>query len=102
MKKSYSRRQMLRTMSAASAGLLVSQNVSALGFGAKGIEIQVSSVSAHTVRLSVLAIDHGKVGTIPNDGSLTRSLWGAPATEIRTPLNPFELEIFWSASLAIR
>jgi len=83
MKKSYSRRQMLRTMSAASAGLLVSQNVSALGFGAKGIEIQVSSVSAHTVRLSVLAIDHGKVGTIPNDGSLTRSLWGVPATKIR-------------------
>jgi alpha-glucosidase (family GH31 glycosyl hydrolase) len=83
MKKSYSRRQMLRTMSAASAGLLVSQNVSALGFGAQGIEIQVSSVSAHTVRLSVLAIDHGKVGTIPNDGSLTRSLWGVPATKIR-------------------
>ena len=83
MKKSYSRRQMLRTLSAASAGLLVSQNVSAAGFGAKGIEIQVSSVSAHTVRLSVLAIDHGKVGTIPNDGSLTRSLWGGPATKIR-------------------
>lgn len=83
MKKSYSRRQMLRTLSAASAGLLVSQNVSAAGFGAKGIEIQVSSVSAHTVRLSVLAIDHGKVRTIPNDGSLTRSLWGGPATKIR-------------------
>ena len=83
MKKSYSRRQMLRTMSAASAGLLVSQNVRALGFDAKEIEIQVSSVSAHTVRLSVLPVEHGKVGTIPNDGSLVRSSWGFPARKLR-------------------
>jgi alpha-glucosidase (family GH31 glycosyl hydrolase) len=82
MKKSYSRRQMLRTMSAASAGLLVSQSVRALGFGAKEIEIQVSSVTAHTLRLSVLPVEHGKVGTIPNDGSLVRSSWGFPASKI--------------------
>ena len=83
MKKIYSRRQMLRTMSAASAGLLMAPKLRALGSGEEEIEIQVSSVSAHTVRLSVLPVEVGEVKAVPNDGSLVRPSWAAARSRIR-------------------
>ena len=46
-------------------------------------EIQISSVSAHTLRLSVLPVKDGEVGAIPMDGSLVQSSWGAPVATLR-------------------
>jgi len=80
MNKFYSRRQILRAMSAASAGLLVTPELRAFGSGEEEIEIQVSSISPLTVRLSVLPL---KGGEIPNDSSLVKNSWGATTSKIR-------------------
>jgi len=46
-------------------------------------EIQISSVSEHTLRLSVLPLSKGQVAAIPSDGSLMQASWGAPAAILR-------------------
>jgi alpha-glucosidase/alpha-D-xyloside xylohydrolase len=46
-------------------------------------EIQIVSVSEHTVRLSVHPLRDGEVGQIPFDGSLVRKDWGAPVARLR-------------------
>src|SRR5207253_1015940 len=56
---------------------------STLGSAASECEIQISSVSANTVRLSILPIHSGVVDAIPMDGSLVQSSWGAPVATLR-------------------
>jgi alpha-glucosidase (family GH31 glycosyl hydrolase) len=46
-------------------------------------EVQLASVSPHTLRLSILPILQGGVGSIPFDGSLVQSSWGAPLAKLR-------------------
>jgi len=46
-------------------------------------EIQISSISANTLRLSVLPVKDGVVSAIPTDGSLVQSSWGAPVASLR-------------------
>ena len=46
-------------------------------------EIQISAVSAHTLRLSVLPLTKGQVAVIPSDGSLIQASWSAPAAVLR-------------------
>lgn len=62
-----SRREILKQAGAASVALLAGGAASPdLG----SVEIQVSSVSAHTVRISVLPIQNGRVLAVPDDGAL--------------------------------
>ncbi len=94
----WNRRDVLKGLLAAATGIIVSskQGTAQDGTNAteKPIEIQVTSISDYTFRLSILPIDNGRTGQIPLDGSLVHDSpaadsWGAPVTKLRAePANP--------------
>ena len=43
------------------------------------VEIVITPVSAHTVRVTVVGVDHGRAAPVSGDGSLVRDSWGPPA-----------------------
>jgi len=51
---------------------------------AEQVELQVTVVSPHTFRLSLLPVNNGSVGPIPFDGSLVQKSWGTPVARLRT------------------
>src|SRR5258708_2589827 len=51
-------------------------------------EVQIASISAHTFRLSILPIEHGKASSVPSDGSLVRESWDSPITRLRGDWRP--------------
>ena len=55
-------------------------------------QVHITSVSEHTVRLSVLPVRSGKANAIPLDGSLVRTSWGAPLGQLRndSPAREFQ------------
>ena len=80
----YNRRDLLKTMGAASAALLLPRTgIAAESSTAADVEIQVVSVSAHTVRLSVIPVKDRQLVSIPADGSLVKSSWGDPSLKVR-------------------
>jgi alpha-glucosidase/alpha-D-xyloside xylohydrolase len=85
----WNRRDVLKGLLAASTGIIVSSKQGAAQDDAhapeKPIEIQVTSISVHTFRLSILPIDNGTVAQIPFDGSLVQESWGAPVAKLRAP-----------------
>ena len=83
--KRCNRRDALKVMGAASAGLL-------LGGGARGaeadregrkVEILITPVSRSTFRLSILPAAAAGLAAVPTDGSLVPASWGAPALKLR-------------------
>jgi alpha-glucosidase/alpha-D-xyloside xylohydrolase len=46
------------------------------------VQIQVVSVSPHTLRLTVLPIKNGQVPEVPGNGSLVRTSWGEPVLKL--------------------
>jgi alpha-glucosidase/alpha-D-xyloside xylohydrolase len=96
MSKHYDRRQMLKGAAAASASFLLPKQSRGDCFsdglvasGSMGqvehaeVEVQVGSVSAHTLRLTVLPIKNGQVAAVPSNGSLVRTSWGEPILKVR-------------------
>ena len=96
MSKHYDRRQMLKGAAAASASFLFPKqsrgDCFSDGLVAPGsigqvehaeVEVQVGSVSAHTLRLTVLPIKNGQVAAVPANGSLVRTSWGEPILKVR-------------------
>ena len=83
----WNRRDVLKGLLAASTGIIVSSKQGIAQDDAhrleKLTEIQVTSISDHTFRLSILPIDNGTTGHIALDGSLVRDSWGAPVAELR-------------------
>ena len=88
MTKQYSRRQALKTLGAVSA-------TAAFPLGMKGqakeariagreVEIQITSVSPHTFRLTVLP---DGAALVASDGSLVRDDWGTPVVRLRGTFN---------------
>jgi alpha-glucosidase/alpha-D-xyloside xylohydrolase len=77
-----SRREALKTIAAVSAAAIIPRTIRAqeqsLLVAAREVEVQITSISKNTFRLTVLPISNGKIGTVPNDGSLARSDWGLP------------------------
>lgn len=90
MQKRYHRREILKTMSAACAlGIFPAQEnaaESAIRAVEREIEIQVTTISPHTFRLSLIPLKNGQPGAIPYDGSLIRNFWGEPSAKLRTLL----------------
>lgn len=85
MTMKWSRRRLLKQFALASATLALPAKK---GFGASesaapDFEVQITSVSPHTVRLSVLPVKDGKATEISFFGALVRESWGAPIAEFR-------------------
>jgi alpha-glucosidase (family GH31 glycosyl hydrolase) len=87
MGKRYDRRDVLKSMSAACAAYLlpVQEDSAARAFRVAGqeVEIQITTVSAHTFRLSIIPLKDGEPAAIPTDGSLVRHSWGEPVVKLR-------------------
>jgi alpha-glucosidase (family GH31 glycosyl hydrolase) len=87
MGKEFNRRQVLKVLGAACAAQLLPGKLAASATGprvaAEDVEIQISPVSAHTFRLSVLPLANGQAAAIPQNGSLARPSWGAPVAALR-------------------
>jgi alpha-glucosidase (family GH31 glycosyl hydrolase) len=90
MTKRFDRREVLKGVGAACAAILLPQKAGAASPQASGlrvagqdVEIQISSVSAHTLRLAILPIKDGKAVAVPDDGSLVRTTWGEPLAKLR-------------------
>src|SRR5260370_18614015 len=83
----FSRREWMR---AASAAFLAAGNTEAaeppLRVAGQDVEIQISPVSAHTVRLTVFPIQDGRLGTLSSDGSLVRTACGEPVARLHDTL----------------
>ena len=91
MGKQPSRRQALKGAAAACAALLLppdgSGRIASARVAGRDVEIYVSPVSAHTLRLTVHATDRsGKndlaATAVPDDGSLVKDSWGAPIARL--------------------
>jgi alpha-glucosidase (family GH31 glycosyl hydrolase) len=86
MSQQWNRRDLLKGLVAASTVAIVSPvrgAVSNVNLPENQIEIQITPVSAHTFRLSILPVSNGSGGPIPFDGSLVQQSWGAPMARQR-------------------
>jgi alpha-glucosidase (family GH31 glycosyl hydrolase) len=74
-------------MGAASAALLLPRVATATEpfwrIAGQDVEILIAPASAHTLRLSILPVQAGRVAPVPMDGSLVRASWGAPVLRLR-------------------
>jgi alpha-glucosidase (family GH31 glycosyl hydrolase) len=85
MNQQWNRRDVLKGLVSASTALVIARGQ---GTGqeiapVQPVEIQISSVSAHTFRLSVYPLNNEAEKSIPFDGSLVQESWGAPAARLR-------------------
>ena len=87
MSKKIFRRDVLKGAGAACVAAMLPRGVNAFSAGAtvagQDAEVQIASVSARTVRITVLSVKEGKRASVPENGSLVRSTWGAPAAKWR-------------------
>lgn len=90
------RRQVLKTLAGTSAALTLPRGATGLNnppqHSSSDREIQITSISEHTVKLSVLPITNGKTAPIPLDGSLVQTSWGEPIARLRGNPEPQELK----------
>ncbi|PYQ39316.1 MAG: glycoside hydrolase, partial [Acidobacteria bacterium] len=86
MKESWNRRQVLKQLAATSAAAVLPRRSVAkilLEEPTPEREIQITSVSENTVRLSVLPVREDKTVAIPLNGSLAHTSWGAPTQKLQ-------------------
>jgi len=87
MTRPYSRRQVLKTVGGACAAMLLPRDTAGsdekIATPNQDFEIQIASVSAQTVRLTVLPVRDGQAVAIPPNGSLVQDSWGAPIAKLR-------------------
>src|SRR5436309_2791318 len=88
MSPQWNRRDVLKGLVAASTALTTSLRKGlaeeSTPVTARPVEIQITPISPHTFRLSILAVKNGSVGPIPTNGSLVKESWGAPIAKLRT------------------
>src|SRR5258708_18900279 len=90
MSNPYDRRQVLKGVAAASASLLFPKTQSGqdrpgcgLVVAGQNVEVQVASVSAHTLRFTILPIKDEHVADVPSNGSLVQASWSEPMMKLR-------------------
>jgi alpha-glucosidase (family GH31 glycosyl hydrolase) len=87
MSRWWNRRDVLKGLVAASTAVIVPTKKLVAWEDATAteqpVEIQVTSLSAHTFRLSILPVNKGVVGSIPLDGSLVQEPSGIPVAKLR-------------------
>jgi alpha-glucosidase/alpha-D-xyloside xylohydrolase len=102
MNEQWSRRRLLKQFAALSAtmalptGKFVGPTTKAES--SQDYEVQIATVSAQTVRLTVLPIDDGRLGRIPFNGALVRESWGTPIAR----LHGQEQQTIQSGNLRVR
>jgi alpha-glucosidase/alpha-D-xyloside xylohydrolase len=89
MSSTVSRREMLKQLGAAGASLAFSGDVirgqsGDIVIAGRPVEIVVSSVSAATVRITVLPLVDGKPAPVPVDGALVQDEWGRALARARS------------------
>ena len=88
MTRQWNRRELLAHLAGASAGILLPQGSTLASTGLRvageDCEVQLTSVSANTLRLSVLPLKRSEASRIASDGSLVKNIWGSPAATIRS------------------
>jgi len=101
MNKKWNRRDVLKGLAAASTAIVI--RPTALGATTRAseqpVEIQITSLSPHTFRLSILRVNDGSTGSIQSDGSLIQESWGAPLARLRK--DPGQTVIVGSLQLKI-
>jgi alpha-glucosidase/alpha-D-xyloside xylohydrolase len=87
MGKRYDRREVLKGVAAAGASLLLpkprAEGRSGFPATENAIEIRVTSVSAHTLRFTVLPTRKDQAAEVPSNGSLVQTSWGDPLLKLR-------------------
>ena len=88
MTERWNRRSILKQLATTSAILAWPRTTKAAGAllqdSAEDREIQITSVSEHTVRLSVVPVREGKKKTVPVDGSLVQTIGGQSIATLRS------------------
>ena len=88
MNQQWNRRQVLKALAASSTVSMVPPVLAAAACGSsvngRRVEIQITSISAHTFRLTILPQNLGSPVTIPSDGSLVHDSWDVPVATLRT------------------
>src|SRR5712692_1197528 len=96
MARDWNRREVLTQLAGASAALMLprkeAKGSTHLRVVGEDCEVQLTSVSAHTLRLSILPIKQGVVTRIPFDGSLVETSWGTPDAKLRGEVLPQAIE----------
>lgn len=91
MPDSRNRRQFLKQLTAATGALMLPpvplSADSASQERNREYEVQFSSLSPHTFRLSLLPVKNGQVGVIPSNGCLAQESWGSPVATLRGAWN---------------
>jgi alpha-glucosidase (family GH31 glycosyl hydrolase) len=85
MNKRYDRRQLLKAMGAACASFLLPTNQETTAgitarIAGQDAEIQIGSLGAHTVRLTISPIKNGRAIDVPTNGSLVQTIRSEPIT----------------------
>jgi alpha-glucosidase (family GH31 glycosyl hydrolase) len=88
MSLKWNRRDVLKGLAAASTAVILPpaklQAADSPGASARAIELQISSVSPPTIRVSLFPLEKGAIGKIPHDGSLVQESWGRPIAKLRS------------------
>jgi alpha-glucosidase (family GH31 glycosyl hydrolase) len=98
MNQKWNRRQVLKRIAAASAGLMLpgtrATTAQSIHASAKDdFEIQIASVSERTFRLSILPVKDGRLDSIPFNGSLVKSAWDSPITKLHPQARARTIEV---------
>ena len=89
MSRKVNRRDILKGLAAASAVGMIPPAWNEDDASQRPVELQVTAVSAHSFRLSILPVNNGETGTIPANGSLVQESWGSPETFRTAPKGEF-------------
>src|SRR5215471_1126323 len=87
MATSFNRRQAVKTMVAASVATAIPNSIlgsaKSLNAASHAVEVQISSISPHTLRMQLLPLRGNETIRAPEDGSLVRENWDPPRARIR-------------------
>ena len=89
MGRSISRREVLGNIVCAGAGaLLASGKTSAqtitVRIADRPVEIGLTQLSPHTIRVHIVPLDNGHLEAVPHDGSIVEQAWAPPTSKLKT------------------
>src|SRR5712692_10514348 len=96
MTRQWNRRELLAQLAGASAGMLLARETTSASVGLRvageDCEVQLRSVSANTLRLSVLPIKRGVASGIASDGSIVQTLQSTAVATLRREIQTQTIE----------